>query len=95
MKNVLKPLVESVSIPLGLTAVESATDADIQKKLFGSRMKTSIILKEEVNGIMKIVKSLEKSGFLIKRVSKTIKNEIKEQKGGFLGMLLGTLGASL
>ena len=44
---------------------------------------------------MKIIKSLEKSGLLIKGVTKTLKNEAKEQKGEFLGMLLGTLGASL
>ena len=44
---------------------------------------------------MKIVKSLEESGFLIKDVSKAIKNDAKKQKGGFLRMLLGTLGASL
>ena len=44
---------------------------------------------------MKIVKSLEESGFLIKSISKTIKIVAKEQKGGFLNMLLGTLGASL
>ena len=44
---------------------------------------------------MKIVKSLEESGLLIKTVSETIKNEAKEQKQGFLRMLLGTLGASL
>ena len=42
-----------------------------------------------------IVKSLEDSGSLLKRVSGTIQNEVKEQKGGFLSMLLGTLGASL
>ena len=48
-----------------------------------------------MNGIVKIVKSLEESGLLIKGSSKTIKSESKEQKGGFLGMLLGTLGASL
>ena len=45
--------------------------------------------------IVKLVKSLEDSGLLIKVVSETIKNEAKEQKGEFLGMLLGTLGASL
>ena len=50
---------------------------------------------EEMNDIMKIVKLLEESGLLIKGVSQTIKNELKEQKGGFTGMLLGTLGASL
>ena len=43
----------------------------------------------------KIVKSLEVSGLLIKGISETIKNEAKQQKGGFLGMLLGTLGANL
>ena len=48
-----------------------------------------------MNDIMKIIKVLENSGILLKRVSKTIKNETKEQKGGFLSMLLGTLGASL
>ena len=48
-----------------------------------------------MNGIRKIVTSLEKSGFLIKGISEAIKNETKEQKEGFLGMLLGTLGASL
>ena len=44
---------------------------------------------------MKIVQALEDSNILLKRVTKTIKNETKEQKGGFLSMLLGTLGASL
>ena len=45
--------------------------------------------------IIEIVKSLEDSGLLLKGVSETIENEAKEQKGGFLSMLLGTLGASL
>ena len=44
---------------------------------------------------MEIVKSLEESGLLIKVVSETIKNEAKEQKDGFPGVLLGTLGARL
>ena len=48
-----------------------------------------------MNGIMKIVKFLEESRLLIKGISQTIENEAKEQKGGFLGMLWGTLGASL
>ena len=48
-----------------------------------------------MNDIMKIVKSLEEFGLLIKGVCKTIKNEAKEQKSGFLGMFLGTLGSSL
>ena len=48
-----------------------------------------------MNDIMKIVQVLEDSNILLKGVTKTIKNETKEQKGGFLSMLLGTLGASL
>ena len=44
---------------------------------------------------MKIVQALDDSNILLKRVTKTIKKETKEQKGGFLSMLLGTLGASL
>ena len=63
--------------------------------MFGSSATTLIISTEEMNYIMKIIKFLEKYGLLIKDVSKTIKNEAKEQKGGFLRMLLGTLGASL
>ena len=63
--------------------------------MFGSGVTTLIILNEEMNDIMEIVKSLEESGLLIKGVSKTIKNEAKEQKEGFLGILLDTLGSSL
>ena len=48
-----------------------------------------------MNGIIKIVQALEDSNILLKGVTETIKNEIKEQNGGFLRMLLGTLGASL
>ena len=48
-----------------------------------------------MNDIMKIIETLENSGILLKGVTKTIENETKEQRGGFLGMLLGTLGASL
>ena len=59
MKNLLKPLAKSVLIPLGLTVAASATDAVIHKKMFGSGMTTLIILNEEMNDIMKIVKSLE------------------------------------
>ena len=101
MKNLLKPLAVSVLIQLGLTAAASATDATIHKKIFGSghlsnlalHTRTLIILNEEMNDIIKIVKSLEESGLLIKGVSKTNKNKAK--KGEFLIMLLGKLGASL
>ena len=63
--------------------------------MFGSGVTTLIISNEDVNGVMKIVKSLEKNCLLIKRVSWTIKNEAKEQKRGFLRVLLDTLGSSL
>ena len=61
----------------------------------GSGNTTIIISNEEMNAIMKIIQALEDSDVLLKGVTKTIKNETKEQKGRFLSMLLGTLGASL
>ena len=57
-------------------------------------MTTSIISNEETENIMKIIKSLEESGLLLKCVRETIKNETKDQRGGFLCMLLDTLSAS-
>ena len=93
--NVLKPLAKSVLIPLVLTAAASATAAAIHKKMLGLAIATLIILNEETSDIKKIVKSFEESRLLIKGVSETIKNEAKEEKGGFLSMLLGALGASL
>ena len=73
----------------------SATDAAIHKKMLEYGFTTLIISNEEMNDILNIVKSLEESGLLIEGISETIKNEAKEQKGGFLRMLLGTLRASL
>ena len=61
----------------------------------GARTTTLIISNNEMNDIIKIVKSLENSGVLLKGVSETIQHEAKEQRGGFLSMLLGTLGTSL
>ena len=58
-------------------------------------MTTLIISNDEMGDIIKIVKSLEDSGLLLKGVTETVQNEVKEQKGGFLSMLLGTLDASL
>ena len=72
----------------------SAIDGSIQKKIHGSRVKL-IIEKEDMNDVIKIIEALENSGILLKGVSKTIENETKEQRGGFLSMLLGILGASL
>ena len=95
MKNFIKPLAKSVLIPLGLTAAASAADAGIHKKILGSGTTTLIISNDEMEDIIKIVKSLEDSGLLLKGVTETVQNEVKEQKGGFLNMLLGTLGASL
>ena len=90
------PLAKNVLAPLGITAVATAIDAGIQKKyIYGSGTTILIISKEEMNEIMKIIQALEDSNILLKGVPKTIKNETKEQKGGFLSMLLGTLGASL
>ena len=67
----------------------------VQKKIYGSGTTTLIISNEEINDIMKIVQALEDSNILLKGPTKTIKNETREQKGGFLSMLLGKLGASL
>ena len=95
IKKLIKPLAKSVLIPLGLTASASAADAGIKKKIYGSGTTTLVISNEEMNDIMKIVQALGDSKILLKAVSKKIKNETKEQKGGFLSALLGTLGASL
>ena len=95
IKNVIKPLAKNVLIPLGLTAAASAADVGIHKKILGSGNTTLIISNEEMNDIIKIAQALEDSNILLKGVTKTIENETKEQKGGFLSMLLGTLGASL
>ena len=92
------PLIKSIIKPLGLlrlTAATSAIDAGVQKKIYGSAKTTLVISNEEINEIMKIVQALEDLNILLKGVTKTIKNETKEQKGGFLGMLLNTLGDSL
>ena len=95
IKNVIKPLAKSVLIHLGLTAAASTADAGIHRKILGSGTTTLIISNNEMEDIIKIVKSLEDSGLLLKGVTETVQNEVKEQKGGFLSMLLGTLGASL
>ena len=58
-------------------------------------MTTLIISNDKIEDIIKIVKYLEDSGLLLKGVTETVQNKVKYQKGGFLSMLLGTLGASL
>ena len=92
------PLVKNILAPLGITATASVIDAGIQKQIHGSirpLFTTLIISNKEINDIMKIVQTVKNSNILLKGVTKTIKNETKEQKGGFLSMLLGTLGASI
>ena len=92
IKNVIKLLAKSVLIPLELTA---GADAGILKKILGSWTTTLTISNSEIEDIIKTVKSLEDSALLLKGVTETVQNEVKEQKGGFLGMLLATSGASL
>ena len=94
-KIALTPLAKSVLLPSGLSAGMSAAGATIQKRIYGSGTIALIISNEKMEDIMKIVKSLEESGLLIKGISETSKNERKEQKGEFLPMLLGTLAASM
>ena len=94
MKNVIKPLAKSVSIPLGLTAAASLADAEIHKKILGSdcpldyaQLTSSsspynntilIISNDEMNDIFEIVKSLEDSSLLFQGVGETIQTEAKE-----------------
>ena len=89
------PLAKNILAPLGITAAASVVNAGFEKKIDGSGTTTLIISNEEMSDIMKIVQALQDSNILLKGFTTTIKNETKEQKGGFLSMLLGTLGASL
>ena len=100
LMKVTIPLAKNILAPLAVTATASAIDAGIQKKQ-KKKNKTWFmdnyfnIFNEETNDIMKIVQALEDSNILLKRITKKTKNEKKEQKEGFLEMLLGTLGDSL
>ena len=85
MKNAV-PLSKSILTPLAITAAASAIDAEIKKNGLGTT--TLIISNEEMNDITKIVQTLEDSNILLKGVT-------KKQKGGFLSLLLATLGAGL
>ena len=90
MKNVLKPLAKSVLIPLRLSSAASATDAVIQKRFLNLLWQHESVSKEEMDDIIMD----DEFRLLIKCVRETIKNEAKQQKVGFLDMLLATLGAS-
>ena len=90
-QNVLTTLGKNVLLPFGLSAGMSVADTAIQKKVYGSgrpsdlASRTAVLLlsNEEMERIMKIVKSLEELGLLIKEISETIKNETKEKKEDF------------
>ena len=80
MKKVLKQLAKSLLTPLGVTPAASATDGPlIHQKMFGSGNTTLTVFNEEMNDIMKIVKSLKDSCLMIKGVSETIKDKVNEQ----------------
>ena len=65
----------------------------MHKKILGSGCHTTLIISnKDMEDLIKIIKSLEDSGLLLKGVTESVQNEVKEQKGGFLSMLLGTLG---
>ena len=96
MKSVINPLAKSVLIPLALTAAASAADAGIHKKILRSGRHSSsashntatlIISNKDMDNLIKIVKSLDDYGLLLKGVTESLQNEVKEQKGGFLSML--------
>ena len=92
MKNVLAPLLKIVLVKLGLTATASGTYSAIQKKMFGSGT-TLVFLNKDLIDIMN--NFLGDAGLLIKGVIETVKNEVKEQKVGFLGMLAASLVVTL
>ena len=77
------PLAKNILAPLGITEAASAIDARIQKKIHGSGTPALIISNEEMNDVMNIVQALEDSNILLKGVTRTIKNEIKNKKEDF------------
>ena len=101
LMKVAVPLAKNALAPLGLSAAMSAIDGSIKKKMLGfgatkgAGTTTLIISNDEMDDILKIIKSLDNSGVLLNGVSETIQHEAKEQRGRFLSILLGTLGAFL
>ena len=83
MKSFLTSLAKSVLIPLGSSTGISAADTAIEKKIYGLDTTAFIISNEKIENIIKIVKSLEESRFLMKGISEAITNETKEQKRRF------------
>ena len=95
IENIHKLLAKGFLVQLRLLTAVLATDAAIQNNIFGSSTTALVLSNEDLNDIVAIVKSLEERSLFIKGVSEIIKNEAKEQKGQFLGILLVTLSASL
>ena len=78
MKSIITPLAKSVLIPLGLTTAVSAADVGIHKKILGSGSNTALIISnKDMEDPIKIVKSLEDSGLLLKGVTESVQNEVK------------------
>ena len=83
LPELIKPatsLGKNILAPLGLSPAMSAIDAAIQKKMYGSGNTTLILSENDMNDMIKIVKALEEHDVLLKGITKTIKNETKEQK---------------
>ena len=102
LPKLIKPAIslgKNILTPLGLNAAMSATDAAIQRKMYGSGLDDLVnILKishSGLNDMMKIVKVLGDSDILPKGITRTTKNEVKSQRGGFVTALLGGLASSL
>ena len=81
-------------MPLRVSEAMSVTYA-AKRKLYGSGTTSLTISNEEMEDIIEVVKSFEESAVITEGIRITIKNEAKEQKGGFLTLTLGTLVASL
>ena len=95
VKNVLTAIAKNVLLHLGVAAAASATDAAIQTKTDGLGIITLINSHEEMKDILEILKYPEESDLLVEGVTFTIENEAKGKKGGFLPLLLNTLGDNL
>ena len=95
IKNIIKPLAKSLPVPLRLTAAAPPPDASFLQIILVSRTTPLTISNKEKEDIKKIIRYFEEFDLLIHYVSKRIKNETSEEKGGFLGTLLCRLDTSL
>ena len=79
---------------LGLAAAASATGAAIHKKETGNH-KTLLISNNDLNNLLKVIICLENNGILLDGITEAVKDEVKEQRGGFLSTLLSVVGSAL